>query len=118
MRPRAGLRSAARKTSRAFGRGTIEFLKPRNQKVLGYLRRYGRETILIVNNLAGSTQPVELDLRGFAGRTPVEILGQTRFPPVGETPYFLSLGPHGYYWFRLEGPYGAEEPYGIEGTAI
>jgi len=109
---------AARKTSRAFGRGTIEFLKPRNQKVLGYLRRYGRETILIVNNLAGSTQPVELDLRGFAGRTPVEILGQTRFPPVGETPYFLSLGPHGYYWFRLEGPYGAEEPYGIEGTAI
>ena len=48
------------------------------------------------------------------GATPVEMLGRTRFPPIGEQPYFLSLGPHGFYWFRLERPASADEPYGLE----
>jgi maltose alpha-D-glucosyltransferase / alpha-amylase len=109
---------ATRRSSPAFGRGTIEFLRPRNQRVLAYLRQHGRDTLLVVNNLAGSSQPVELDLRALAGCTPVEILGQTPFPPIRETPYVLSLGPHGYYWFRIERPDGADEPYGIERTAI
>jgi len=107
----------ARKTSLAFGRGTIEFLRPRTQQVLAYVRRHRRDTILIVNNLSGSSQPVELDLRAFAGSIPTEILGGTRFPVIREAPYFLSLGPYGYYWFRLEGREAAE-PYGIEGTVI
>jgi len=38
------------------------------------------------------------------------------FPPIRGDPYFLSLGPHGFYWFRLER--SGDEPYGIEGTAI
>jgi maltose alpha-D-glucosyltransferase/alpha-amylase len=63
-------------------------------------------------------QPVELDLRGHAGSAPVEILHQTRFPPVRETPYFLSLGPFGFYWFRLDRPGAGDPQYGIEGTAI
>jgi len=109
---------AARKTSRAFGRGTIEFLRPSNQQVLAYLRRYRRDTLLIVNNLSGSVQPVELDLRSFAGCSPVEIIDRTRFPPVREAPFFLSLGPYGFYWFRLEGDGGRDEPYGIEATPI
>jgi maltose alpha-D-glucosyltransferase/alpha-amylase len=109
---------AARRSSPAFGRGAIEFLRPRNQRILAYLRQHGRDTLLIVNNLAGSSQPVELDLRALAGCTPVEILGQSRFPSIRETPYVLSLGPHGYYWFRIERPDGGDEPYGIERTAI
>lgn len=109
---------AARKTSVVFGRGNIEFLRPRNQKILAYLRRYRRETLLIVNNLAASPQPVELDLKAFAGYVPFEILGQTRFPPVPETPYFLSLGPYDFYWFRLDPARRPEEPYGIEKAVI
>jgi maltose alpha-D-glucosyltransferase/alpha-amylase len=105
---------AARRTSLAFGRGTIEFLRPRNPRVLAYLRRHQREILLVVANLSASSQPVELDLASLAGATPVEILGRTRFPTVGEQPYFLSLGPHGYYWFRLEQPASGEEPYGLE----
>ena len=61
--------------------------------MLAYLRRYRGETLHVVNNLSAHVQPVELDLRGHAGSAPVEILHQTRFPPVRETPYFLSLGP-------------------------
>src|SRR5216110_3318740 len=73
---------AARRTSPVFGRGTIEFLRPRNAKVLAYLRRHGRETVLIVANLSGAPQPAELDLGEFAGIRPVEILGGTVFPPI------------------------------------
>ena len=109
---------AARRTSPVFGRGTIEFLRPRNQKVLACLRRYGRETVLIVANLSGAPQPAELDLGEFAGIRPVEILGGTVFPPIQVTPYLVSVGPHGFYWFRLERPGDADEPYGIESTAI
>jgi maltose alpha-D-glucosyltransferase/alpha-amylase len=105
---------AARRTSPAFGRGTIEFLRPRNPRVIAYLRRYQRESLLIVANLAAAPQPVELDLTPFAGATPVEMLGRTRFPPVANRPYFLSLGPHGFYWFRLERPVAPGEPYGLE----
>jgi maltose alpha-D-glucosyltransferase/alpha-amylase len=49
---------------------------------------------------------------------PFELLGETRFPPVGEPPYFLSLGPHGFYWFRLERAAPGPVHYGIEDSAI
>jgi maltose alpha-D-glucosyltransferase/alpha-amylase len=93
-----------RKNYPVFGRGTIEFLHPENRKVLPYIRKGEGQTVLVVNNLSRFVQPAELDLRHYAGWTPVEIIGETRFPPIGELPYFLTLGPHGFYWFRLEPP--------------
>src|SRR5262245_27732534 len=95
---------AVRKRYQAFGRGTIEFLRPRNEKVLAYLRRYGETVLLLVHNLAGSAQAVELDLAPFNGATPVELFGDSRFPQVGKEPYMLSLAPYGYYWFMLDRP--------------
>jgi maltose alpha-D-glucosyltransferase/alpha-amylase len=56
----------------------------------------------VVANLSRFSQYVDLDLSAFAGQTPVELLGRTAFPPVGSSPYFLTLGPHAFYWFRLE----------------
>jgi maltose alpha-D-glucosyltransferase / alpha-amylase len=109
---------AARRTSTVFGRGSIEFLRPRNSRVLAYLRRHARETLLIVANLSAAPQPVELDLARYAGATPIEMLGATAFPAIRTAPYFLSLGPHGFYWFRLERPGDGDEPFGIERTAI
>jgi maltose alpha-D-glucosyltransferase/alpha-amylase len=50
--------------------------------------------------------------------TPVEMLGDTRFPVIGRAPYFLSLGPHGFYWFRLKGRVPRPVRYGIEESAI
>jgi len=93
-----------RKRYHAFGRGCIEFLAPANARVLAYIRRYGDETLLIVNNLSRFSQPVELDLSQYRGWVPIELFGETRFPPIGELPYFLTLGPHTFYWFRLERP--------------
>jgi maltose alpha-D-glucosyltransferase/alpha-amylase len=92
---------AVRKTSRAFGRGTRRFLKPGNRKILAYLREFGDDTILCVANLSRSAQPVELNLSSFKGRAPVEMLGRTTFPPIGELPYLLTISAYGFYWFRL-----------------
>jgi maltose alpha-D-glucosyltransferase/alpha-amylase len=92
---------AVRKTSRAFGRGKITFLRPGNRKVLAYLREYGEEAILCVANVSRAAQPVELDLSRFRGRVPVEMIGRNPFPPVGDLPYLLTLPAHGFFWFRL-----------------
>jgi maltose alpha-D-glucosyltransferase/alpha-amylase len=97
---------SVRKRHRTFGRGTLEFLKPANRSILAYVRKHEGEILLIVNNLAGSAQPVELDLRRFIGADVVEMLGDTRFPKVGEHPYQLSMAPYGYFWFRLDVPAG------------
>jgi maltose alpha-D-glucosyltransferase/alpha-amylase len=109
---------AIRKRYQAFGRGTIEFLRPSNEKVLAYLRRYGETVLLLVNNLAASAQAVELDLAQFSGATPIELFGDSRFPQVGKQPYMLSLAPYGYYWFMLDRPSGSEGTYGIEETLL
>ena len=90
-----------RKLFKVFGRGTMEFLSPSNGKVLAYVRRYGEDVILCVANLARTVQPAELDLGSFAGLIPVEMLGYTEFPAIGTAPYFLTLGPYGFYWFEL-----------------
>ncbi len=109
---------AMRKRSAAFGRGTIEFLRPRNQSILAYLRLHQDDAVLIVANLSDRSQPAELDLSAWDGAVPVEMLGDTRFPPIGRAPYFLSLGPLGCYWFRLERRDRRPVRYGIEDTAI
>lgn len=93
---------AVRKQHRTFGRGTLEFLQPANRKVLAYIRRFEQEQILCVANLARTVQPVELDLSGLAGLTPVEMLGGVEFPRIGDGQYVLTLAPHGFYWFVLE----------------
>jgi maltose alpha-D-glucosyltransferase/alpha-amylase len=109
----------ARKATRAFGRGTLTFLRPANVRVVAYLRQYGDETVLVVANLAGSAEAVELDLGALAGTVPVEMLGGSRFPAIGPQLYVLSLAPYGFYWFRLHRPGApAETVYGIERTAI
>ena len=91
-----------RKQFKAFGRGTLEFLRPSNRKVLAFLRRYQEETILVIANLSRFPQYVELDLSAAKGTTPVEIFGKTEFPPVGDQFYNLTLGALSFYWFSLE----------------
>ncbi|MGH9541365.1 MAG: maltose alpha-D-glucosyltransferase [Terriglobales bacterium] len=84
-----------------FGRGTIEFLAPSNDRVLAFLRADEERTVLVVANLAHTSQAVQLDLARFSGCVPLEMFGDAPFPPITTAPYQLALGPHGYYWFRL-----------------
>jgi maltose alpha-D-glucosyltransferase/alpha-amylase len=93
---------ALRKQHQVFGRGDIEFIATPNRKVLTYVRRFERDLVLCVANLARSVQPVEIDLSQFAGLAPVEMLGQTEFPRIADQPYFLTLAPYGFYLFQLQ----------------
>jgi len=93
---------AVRKSTRALGRGRFASLRPGNRKILAFLREFDDEAILCVANLARSAQPVELDLSRFKGCVPIELMGRTAFPPIGELPYLLTLHGHGFFWFRLE----------------
>ncbi|MDQ6923776.1 MAG: maltose alpha-D-glucosyltransferase, partial [Pseudomonadota bacterium] len=92
---------AARKLHKAFGRGTLTFLKPTNRKILAYLREYEDDLLLCVVNLARSAQPVELDLSQHKGLIPTEVMGRASFPSIGDAPYVLTLPGHGFMWFRL-----------------
>ncbi len=97
---------AVRQQRKAFGRGTLRFLYPGNRKVLAYLREHvhadgTEETILCVANVSRASQAVELDLKQFRGLTPIELLGRTAFPPIGDLSYMLTLPAYGFYWFAL-----------------
>ena len=93
---------ALRKRYKAFSRGSLEMLTPENRKVLAYIRRFDEETILVVANLSRQAQYVELDLKQYQGRIPMELTGGTAFPRIGELTYLLTLGAHSFYWFSLE----------------
>jgi maltose alpha-D-glucosyltransferase/alpha-amylase len=92
---------ALRKEHPVFGLGSYEPLRPSNKRIFAHVRRYEREALLCVHNLARSAQAVELDLSEFEGSYPEEMFGRSRFPRIGELPYLLTLGPRGFYWFRL-----------------
>jgi maltose alpha-D-glucosyltransferase / alpha-amylase len=101
-----------RKRHSVFGLGSCGELTSSNPAVLAFVREYDQSQaqehtgnpILCVNNLSKFPQPVELDLRQYAGYSPVECMGGVAFPPVGELSYLLTLPGHGFYWFVLEPP--------------
>ena len=96
---------AVRQRHSAFGRGRLRLLAPGNRKILAFLREFeaegAEETILCVSNLSRTAQAVELDLSQFAGRMPVDLLGGSVFPPIGQLTYLLTLPRHAFYWFSL-----------------
>ncbi len=60
--------------------------------------------MLVVANLSRFVQYVELDLSRFKGMAPVELFSHSPFPQIGDLPYLLTLGPHGFLWFSIEQP--------------
>jgi maltose alpha-D-glucosyltransferase/alpha-amylase len=96
-----------RKHHPVFGTGTFAVLPAENPSVLAFVRERppdengDGDIVLCVNNLSRFAQPVELQLGRFEGKTPVELVGRVPFPPIGELPYLLTLGPHFFFWFEL-----------------
>jgi maltose alpha-D-glucosyltransferase/alpha-amylase len=101
---------SVRKSTLAFGRGSMTFIRPTNRAVLAYVRQYKDEVILCVANLSRAAQATELDLSPWKDRIPLEMLGRTRFPAIGELPYMITLAPYGFYWFELTDGGKSEQP--------
>lgn len=92
---------AIRKRFSAFSQGSLTFIPNSNPGVLSFIREYRDQTMLVVGNLSRFSQPCEMDLRNYNGATPREPFGNVRFPKIGELPYFVTLGPHAFFWFEL-----------------
>ncbi|WP_397448304.1 maltose alpha-D-glucosyltransferase [Pseudomonas sp. NA-150] len=95
-----------RRQQKAFGRGTLKMLSPSNRRILAYTREYSgadgkTEIILCVANVSSAAQAAELELSAYVGMVPVEMLGGSAFPPIGQLTYLLTLPPYGFYWFLL-----------------
>jgi maltose alpha-D-glucosyltransferase/alpha-amylase len=88
----------------AFRRGTFELLHPANRKIFAFVREFEDDALLAVANLSRFSQAAELDLHRFNGWTPTELFGDSPFPKIGELPYLLTFGPHGFFWFKLVPP--------------
>jgi len=93
---------ALRKAHPVFGLGGYRTLPSDNHRIFAHVRTYADDVVLCVHNVARSAQAVQLDLSAFEGRHPVEMLGRSRFPRIGELPYLLTLAPRGWFWFLLE----------------
>ncbi|HVW22085.1 MAG TPA: maltose alpha-D-glucosyltransferase [Opitutaceae bacterium] len=93
-----------RSSRKAFGRGTVKFLYPRNRKILSYVRQYESEIILCVANLSRGSQAVQLELAEHKGRVPVDLFDRSQFPAVTDRPYLLTLPGHSFFWFTLLEP--------------
>ncbi|KJR42025.1 alpha-amylase [Candidatus Magnetoovum chiemensis] len=91
-----------RKSCKALSRGSIEFFLHENHKVLSFIRKYEEEIIMVVVNLSRFPEAVEIDLSNYASFVPEEIYGRKPFPIIRETPYSLTIGAHGYYFFKLK----------------
>ncbi|HOY65774.1 MAG TPA: maltose alpha-D-glucosyltransferase [Candidatus Ozemobacteraceae bacterium] len=89
-----------------FGRGGMRLIPNSNPRVLSFLRESQAQRMLVVANLSRFAQPCEMNLSEFAGWTPREPFGSVLFPKIGSLPYFLTLGPHTFYWFELLPPEG------------
>ncbi len=92
---------AVRRQFHCFGRGTLEFVRPQNRKIIAYVRKLENEIILCVANLSQTAQAAEIELSEYKGRVPVELMGRNSFPPIGDLPYFLTLPAHGFFWLLL-----------------
>ena len=87
--------SACAKASRAFGRGTITFLHPAiaTDRLRARVRR--RSRAVRCQPRAHGRKPVALDLSRFNGRIPVEMIGWSAFPAIGDDRYVFTLHGHG-----------------------
>ncbi|MGE0401675.1 MAG: maltose alpha-D-glucosyltransferase [Kofleriaceae bacterium] len=92
---------AKRKEFRLFGRGSIEFMTGDNPRVLAFVREYEGEAVLVLANLSRFVQCARLNLEQLKGAIPTELFGRMTFPEITDAPYFISLGPHDFYWLQL-----------------
>ena len=89
LRPRHRWSSSARPTTRV-----LAFMRA----VRATRRSWWWPTCRASRSTSSST------LAKWKGMRPIELFGHTRFPPIGDLPYLLTLGGHAFHWFSIEAP--------------
>ena len=93
-----------KRSAQVFGRGTIEFIHSDQKEILAFIRAYENQFILCVYNLSRKPSYVTIDLRKYSGWHVREMISLTRFPDIGELPYFFTLQRNSFFWMSLEKP--------------
>ena len=83
-----------RKRQHAFGRGSMEWVLTDNPALAIYTRKYQDESLLIINNLSGSAQPISLP--DDAQTIYTDLFTNTQ-EQMGST---LQLQPYAYRWLK------------------
>ena len=86
-----------RREHQVFGRGIMEWVSTDNPSLATYARKDQNETLLIVNNLSGSSQSLNLP-DGYQGAY-VDLLTGGEY----QTTSTLSLGPYAFLWLQQHG---------------
>ncbi|MBN1122541.1 MAG: maltose alpha-D-glucosyltransferase [Anaerolineae bacterium] len=95
---------ALRKEHPVLALGTLAFIETGSPSVLGFVREYGDQTVLVFHNLARRLQRVEAYLDEYAGQQPQNLLNDAQtFHPIGAAPYRLSMAPYQSLWLLLNG---------------
>jgi maltose alpha-D-glucosyltransferase/alpha-amylase len=88
---------SVRQQHQVFGRGIMEWVAAENPAVASYRRASQSETLLILNNLSGSLQTVELP-EGYHG-TYIDLLtGAEHKIAAG-----FTLQPYAFFWLKQHG---------------
>jgi maltose alpha-D-glucosyltransferase/alpha-amylase len=93
---------AVRKQHAAFGRGSFDWVECESLAVAAYIRQYGDDRVLVVNNLSSGKQAVTLKLP-FAspGGELQDLLGKMAAPAMEEGMIRLELKPYQYLWMKI-----------------
>ena len=92
----------ARREHQAFGRGAIAFLRCDNPKILAFERPHREDRLVVIANLARSSQGAVVEFPSpMSGFYLMDVVDRSVLPPIGSTPYGLTLPAHACRWFQL-----------------
>jgi maltose alpha-D-glucosyltransferase/alpha-amylase len=90
-----------RKQYPVFGWGDFRWVDGAPSAVAAYLRSYLGRHLLILNNLSGEPQAMELEIPVVTNSRPADLLGNFEAPEVRGGRLTLTLEPFQYLWFLL-----------------
>ena len=92
---------ATRKRYKAFGWGKFRWMDAGTSAVAAYMRQYGDERLLIINNLSDQIQSAVITISRVRSIYPVDILSKRQMRPIRDNHLMLSLTPYRYLWLKL-----------------
>jgi maltose alpha-D-glucosyltransferase/alpha-amylase len=93
---------AVRKQHPSFGRGSFAWVECESLAIAAYVRQYGDDRVLVVNNLSSKPQAVTLKAPlDSPGGEPQDLLGMQILPAMEDGTLTLELKPYQYLWIKV-----------------
>ncbi len=90
------------KAHKAYGEGSFTWVEAGSDAIAAYSRMYGDDRILVVQNLADSSQTAEIELPQLMGLECclMDLLTDQQFKTTAEGKLVLSMTPYQFFWLR------------------